>query len=67
MHVCNWITHLQLEWQTTCHTDNSFFTVHQSPRFQLMLMEQIANKSLKQMYIPAGVGAGRVRPGLILS
>ena len=24
VHVCNWITHLQIEWQSACRIDNSF-------------------------------------------
>ena len=27
INVCNWFTHLQPEWQTTCHIDNPIFTV----------------------------------------
>ena len=27
INVCNWFTHLQPERQTTCHIDDSIFTV----------------------------------------
>jgi len=27
INVCNWFTHLQPEWQTTCHIDDSIFSV----------------------------------------
>jgi len=28
IHVCNWFTHLQPEWQTICHIDHPIFTVY---------------------------------------
>ena len=34
INVCNWFTHLQPEWQTTCHIDDSIFTVNWHQCFQ---------------------------------
>jgi len=28
LHVCNWFTYLQPEWQTICRIDDPIFTVH---------------------------------------